>query len=190
MYMRAFADAYDESIVLQVVGQLPWGHNIILIDRVKDPSKRLWYAAQTIQFGWSRNVLAHQIETNLHGREGKALTSFDKTLPAPQSDLAQQIIKDPYSFDFLTLAPDAQERELERALLEHLRQFLLELGSGFASAPRRIFGTGAHQRPSICPLYGGHYSRKSIATRPCRYARSTILHPTESDEIRSSNFPI
>jgi len=133
MSMRAFADAYpDESIVQQVVGQIPWGHNIILIDRIKDAAVRLWYARQTIQFGWSRNILAHQIETDLHGRQGKALTNFDRTLPSPQSELAQQIIKDPYNFDFITLAIDAHERELERGLLDHLRQFLLELGAGFA----------------------------------------------------------
>ena len=83
MSMRAFAGVYpDESIVQQLVGQLPWGHNVILIDRVKNADVRLWYARQTIQFGWSRNILAHQIETDLHGRQGKALTNFDKTLPA------------------------------------------------------------------------------------------------------------
>lgn len=133
MYMRAFAGAYaEESIVQQLVGQLPWGHNLILIDRVKEATQRYWYARQAIQFGGSRNILAHQIETGLYARQGHALTNFDKTPPSPQSELAQQVIKDPYNFDFLTLGPDAQERDLERGLLERLRQFLLELGSGFA----------------------------------------------------------
>ena len=133
MYMRAFAEAYPEiAIVQQVVGQIPWGHNTILINRVKQPEHRLWYARQTIQFGWSRNILAHHIETDLHARQGKSLTNFDKTLPAPQSELAQQLLKDPYNFEFLTLGSDARERELERGLLDHLRMFLLELGAGFA----------------------------------------------------------
>ncbi len=132
-YMRAFAKAWpDEAIVQAPLAQITWYHNLTLLERVKESSVRLWYARQTIQFGWSRNVLAHHIETDLHGRQGKALTNFDKTLPAPQSELAKQIIKDPYNFDFLTLGPEARERELERGLLDHLRQFLLELGSGFA----------------------------------------------------------
>jgi len=132
-YMRAFAKAWpDEAIVQEALAQITWYHNLTLLEKVKDSSVRLWYARQTIQFGWSRNVLAHQIETDLHSRQGKALTNFDKTLPAPQSELAKQIIKDPYNFDFLTLGPEAHERELEQGLLDHLRQFLLELGSGFA----------------------------------------------------------
>src|SRR5581483_4832724 len=105
-YMRASAKAWpDEAIVQEALAQITWYHNLTLLEKVKDSSVRLWYARQTIQFGWSRNVLAHQIETDLHGRQGKALTNFDKTLPAPQSELAKQIIKDPYNFDFLTLGP-------------------------------------------------------------------------------------
>jgi predicted nuclease of restriction endonuclease-like (RecB) superfamily len=133
LYMRAFAENWpNESIVQQVVGQIPWGHNVRLLDLVKDREERLWYAAQAIQNGWSRNVLVSQIESGLYRRQGKAITNFQATLPKPQSDLAQQLIKDPYNFDFLTLASAAQERDLERALLEHLRQFLIELGTGFA----------------------------------------------------------
>lgn len=132
-YMRAFAEAWpDESIVQQVAAQIPWFHNCVLLDKVKEPDERLWYVRHTIQHGWSRNVLVHQIESGLYHRQGKALTNFDRTLPAPQSELAQQILKDPYNFDFLTLGSDAQERELERGLLEHVRAFLLELGVGFA----------------------------------------------------------
>ena len=109
LYMRAFAETWPEkSIVQQVVGQIPWGHNLRLLDLVKDPDERLWYARQTIQNGWSRNVLAIQIETGLYHRHGKAITNFDRTLPPPQSDLAQQITKDPYNFDFLTLGPEGR----------------------------------------------------------------------------------
>ena len=129
-YMRAFAEAWP--IVQQPVAQLPWGHNVRLLDNVKDSGERLWYAEQPIQNGWSRNVLVLQIESVLYRRQGKALTNFQTTLPKPQSDLAQQLIKDPYNFDFLTLTSEAQERDLERGLLEHLRQFLIELGTGFA----------------------------------------------------------
>lgn len=132
-YMRALAEAWpDEPIVQQAVAQIPWGHNVRLLDLLKSPQERLWYAQQTILNGWSRNVLVLQIESGLYRRQGKAITNFQATLPKPQSDLAQQLIKDPYSFDFLTLATQAQERDLERGLLEHLRQFLIELGVGFA----------------------------------------------------------
>ena len=132
-YMRAFAEAYpDQEFVQQVVAQLPWGHQVRILDSVKDAKQREWYIRQAVQGGWSRNVLVHQIESNLFDRQGHALTNFDKTLPAPQSDLAQQLIKDPYNFDFLTLGPDVQERDLERSLIEHVRDFMLELGKGFA----------------------------------------------------------
>ncbi|HXP97997.1 MAG TPA: PDDEXK nuclease domain-containing protein [Telmatospirillum sp.] len=132
-YMRAFAEAWpDLEIVQQVAAQLPWGHNIRLLDAVKSQAQREWYARQAIESGWSRNVLAHQIESNLFARQGNALTNFSRTLPAEQSELAQQIIKDPYSFDFLSLGPDMLERDLERGLLEHLRSLILELGKGFA----------------------------------------------------------
>jgi predicted nuclease of restriction endonuclease-like (RecB) superfamily len=132
-YMRALAEAWpDEAIVQQVAAQIPWFHNCILLDKVKEPGERLWYVQQTIQNGWSRNVLVMQIETNLYRRQGKAITNFQATLPSPQSDLAQQLLKDPYNFDFLTLAQEAQERDLERGLLVHVQQFLLELGVGFA----------------------------------------------------------
>lgn len=132
-YMRAFAEAWpDEQIVQQLAAQIPWFHHCVLLDKVKDPKERLWYVQQTIEHGWSRNVLVHQIESGLYRRQGKAITNFQRTLPAPQSDLAHSLIKDPYLFDFLTLGPKAQERDLERALLEHLRDFLLELGAGFA----------------------------------------------------------
>ncbi|MBB4276402.1 PDDEXK nuclease domain-containing protein [Rhizobium mongolense] len=132
-YMRAFAESFPkEEIVQQVVAQLPWGHNVKLVEALKDPAERLWYARQAFEHGWSRNVLAHHIASALYLRQGKALTNFARTLPAPQSDLAQELVKDPYTFDFLALGPAMSERELERGLLEHLRSLILELGKGFA----------------------------------------------------------
>jgi predicted nuclease of restriction endonuclease-like (RecB) superfamily len=114
------------------IGAIPWWHNVILVEKVGDPGARLWYARRAVEHGWSRAVLAHQIESDLFGRQGKAVTNFRATLAPPQSDLAQQVLKDPYNFEFLTLAADARERELEQGLLAHLRRFLLELGAGFA----------------------------------------------------------
>jgi len=132
-YMRAFAQAWPEiSMVQEVLAQITWYHNIALIEKIKKISIREWYARAAIKNGWSRNVLVHQIETNLHLRAGNTISNFERTLPTPQSELAQQILKDPYNFDFLTLGEEAQERDLEQGLLEHIRQFMLELGVGFA----------------------------------------------------------
>lgn len=132
-YMRAFATAWPElSIVQELLAQLTWYHNISLIEKVEQTSTREWYAKAAIKNGWSRNVLVHQIESGLHLRSGKAISNFEHTLPAPQSELARQILKDPYNFDFLTLNDEAHEHDLERGLLEHIRQFMLELGVGFA----------------------------------------------------------
>ncbi|WP_033425870.1 PDDEXK nuclease domain-containing protein [Hymenobacter aerophilus] len=132
-YMRAFAVAWPElAIVQQAAAQIPWFHNCLLLDKVKDPAERAWYVQQTIENGWSRNVLAVQVESGLYHRQGRAVSNFSRTLPAQQSELAQQILKDPYTFDFLSLGPEAQERDLERGLLAHVRSFLLELGKGFA----------------------------------------------------------
>jgi predicted nuclease of restriction endonuclease-like (RecB) superfamily len=132
-YMRALAEAYaNEQFVQQVVAQIPWGHNVRILDYVKDPTERDWYIRQTIQNGWSRNILVLQIESGLYRRKGKAITNFDRTLQTPQSVLAQQLLKDPYNFDFLTLDSEARKRDLESELLTHIRQFLLELGVGFA----------------------------------------------------------
>jgi predicted nuclease of restriction endonuclease-like (RecB) superfamily len=132
-YMRAFADAWPhDSIVQQLAAQLPWFHNCVLLEKVKTPAERLWYVRETIRNGWSRNVLVVQIESGLYRRQGSAVTNFQATLPPPESDLAQQLLKDPYTFDFLTLTQGARERELESGLLVHLRDFLIELGTGFA----------------------------------------------------------
>ena len=112
--------------------QIPWGHNRVIISKCNTVEEALFYVKKTIENNWSRNVLVHQIESGLYSRAGKAINNFSATLPAPQSDLAQQLIKDPYTFDFLSLSPEYTERELEKGLTEHITQFLLELGSGFA----------------------------------------------------------
>jgi len=149
-YMRAFARAWPhEEFVQQVAAQLPWGHTLHLLDAVKAPAEREWYARQAIENGWSRNILAHQIESRLFARRGRALTNFSRTLPAVQSELAQQIVKDPYSFSFLSLAQDAQERDLERGLTEHLRALVLELGKGFAFVGSQYHIRGS--RPGLLP---------------------------------------
>ena len=133
LYMRAFAEAYpDEQIVQQVVGQIPWGHNITLLEKLKCPKERLWYAKTTVTHGWSRNILAMQIASRLYERQGGAVTNFTKTLPELDSDLAIGLLKDPYNFDFLLLTKDAKERDMEQGLVDHIRKFLMELGVGFA----------------------------------------------------------
>jgi predicted nuclease of restriction endonuclease-like (RecB) superfamily len=139
MYMRAFAEAWpDEQIVQQAVGQLPWGHNLVLLARLKQPEQRLAYARAAIEHGWSRNVLNIHIETRLLERTGKAVTNFSERLPAPGSDLARESLKDPYLFDFLDVGKEADEREIEAALVKHITQFLLELGAGFAFVGRQV----------------------------------------------------
>jgi predicted nuclease of restriction endonuclease-like (RecB) superfamily len=122
----------------QAVAEIPWGHNVVLMEKLGDPAERLWYAQHAILYGWSRAILVHHIESKLSRRQGKALTNFRATLPPPQSDLARQIVKDPYNFDFLMLGRDARERELEEGLLTHIRKFLLELGSGFAFVGQQV----------------------------------------------------
>jgi predicted nuclease of restriction endonuclease-like (RecB) superfamily len=122
----------EVAVLPPFLAQIPWGHNIILFEKLKDPVQRRWYAGQVPVQGWSQAVLVHQIESDLYHRSGKAVTNFSKTLPSHDSDLAQQLFKDPYNFDFLTLAADVKERDLEISLIEHLKTFLLELGVGFA----------------------------------------------------------
>jgi predicted nuclease of restriction endonuclease-like (RecB) superfamily len=128
----------DAQIWQRVVAQLTWAHNVILIQKVKDLPTRLWYARQAFEHGWSRDVLSLQIQSRAHERHGKAVTNFQRTLPPPQSDLASQLLKDPYFFDFLTLEKPFHERELETGLLRHLQDFLVELGTGFAFVGRQI----------------------------------------------------
>jgi len=132
-YMRAFAENYvDDQFVQQLVAQIPWGHNVRILDKVKDPTEREFYIRKTIENGWSRNVLEIQIETGLHLRQGKAVTNFELTMPKADSDLANQLLKSPYNFDFLGLGDEAHERDIEQAMMRHIRAYLLELGVGFA----------------------------------------------------------
>jgi len=135
-YMRMFAQAYPE-FGQQPVDQLPWGHNTVLITKAKDPTMRQWYIRACIEHGWSRAVLVHQIESSLYERQGRALSNFDQALPTPQSELARELIKDPYNLDFVGFSDPISERELERSLLDHLKDFLLELGVGFTFVARQ-----------------------------------------------------
>jgi predicted nuclease of restriction endonuclease-like (RecB) superfamily len=146
--MRAFYLAYTQQVqelsnrvaeldgqnLPQAVAEIPWGHNVLLLEKVKDVQARLWYIHKTLEHGWSRSVLWHHIDTKLYNRQFQPsrAANFQLTLPPAQSDLVREVLKDPYNFDFLTLADDAQEKDLERGLLEHIREFLLELGVGFA----------------------------------------------------------
>ena len=137
-YMRVFAREWpDDPIGQQLVDQLPWGHNIVLVTKLRDRETREWYARATIEHGWSRAVLEHQIGSQLHRRTGQAPSNFSRRLPAPDSELVQQIVKDPYNLDFLTLDADVAERDLEMALVAHVQDFLLELGRGFAFVGRQ-----------------------------------------------------
>jgi predicted nuclease of restriction endonuclease-like (RecB) superfamily len=139
LHGQKLSQAATQSIraAIELVASLPWGHNIVLMQKIKELDARLWYARAALEHGWSRAVLTHQIETRLHRREGKAITNFAAALPAPQSDLAHQTLKDPYIFDFLTIDAGARERDLELGLLNHVQKFLVELGVGFAFVGRQ-----------------------------------------------------
>ncbi len=138
-YMRAFAEAWpEEPIVQEALAQLTWSHQIALLEKLKTREERLSYAAAALEHGWSRGILVIQIETGYLKRLGKASNNFARTLPPPQSDLAAQTLKDPYLFDFLELTGDVNERRLERALVQHIRSFLLELGVGFAFVGNQV----------------------------------------------------
>ena len=137
-YMRKFAEEYpDTEFVQQVVAQLPWGHNVFLMDLVTDKQIRMFYIKKAIEHGWSRSMMVIQIETALHKRQGQAITNFKDKLPPALSDLAHYTLKDPYIFDFLSIGEEAQEREVEKALVHHMEKFLLELGAGFAFVGRQ-----------------------------------------------------
>ncbi len=139
MYMRAFADAWPDAVIVQqAVGQLPWGHNLMLLTKLKQPEQRLAYAQRAVEYGWSRAALEVHIESRSLEREGKAITNFVERLPSPGTDLARQSLKDPYLFDFLDIGQEANEREIEAALIKHITQFLLELGAGFAFVGRQV----------------------------------------------------
>jgi len=126
-----------EQTVPQLI-QIPWGHNLTIISKCGTVEQALFYVRKTIENNWSRSVLVHQIESNLFARSDKAVTNFKRTLPTLQSDLAREIIKDPYNFDFLTLTENYTERELERGLIDHITKFLMELGAGFAYLGKQV----------------------------------------------------
>lgn len=148
-YMQKFAELYSEISNLPQVGEnfrseeieplfaIPWGHHKIIIDKCNgNPKKALFFVNQVIQNNWSRAVLLNFLDTDLYERQGKAITNFNLTLPAMQSDLAQEITKDPYKFDFITLTQSYNEKELKDALMDNIQKFLLELGNGFAFVGR------------------------------------------------------
>lgn len=132
-----FSDADIPASLQQLIVKIPWGHNILLMERVKELPTRLWYMEQAILNGWSRDTLGRMIKNSAHTRQGEAVTNFTERLPSPHSDLARQLLKDPYVFDFLTLEEPFHERELEVGLVHHLEKFLLELGQGFAFVGRQ-----------------------------------------------------
>ena len=127
----------QDEIAKQLATQIPWWHNVVILTKTKNTDEALFYVQKTILNNWSRSILTHHIESNLYAREGKAITNFQTTLPEPQSDLARQTLRDPYTFDFLTLRENHDEKELESALIEHITKFLLELGSGFSYIGRQ-----------------------------------------------------
>ena len=138
-YMRAFAAAWPKREIVQgPLAQITWYHNLALLEKLNDDEARLWYAKKALEHGWSRNVLALQIESGLHLRQGKAVTNFSETLPPTDSDMAAQAFKDPYLFDFLGTADQRREREVEQALMDHIQRFLLEMGAGFAFVGRQV----------------------------------------------------
>lgn len=141
-YMRSFAQAWpdlnEDKIGQQAVDQIPWGHNIVLLQKLKDTTERLWYASKTIENGWSRNVLVNQIESRLIERQGSAITNFDSTMPSSTSELAKETFKSRYIFDFLKLGEEALERDIEDALAEQIKKFLLELGTSFSFVGKQV----------------------------------------------------
>ncbi|MBW8309112.1 MAG: PDDEXK nuclease domain-containing protein [Candidatus Paracaedibacteraceae bacterium] len=136
--MRRFAELYPNSgFIQQVAGELPWYHHVVLMERLKEEEARIFYIQNAIEYGWSRAIMIHQIELGLHKRQGKAVTNFDTKLASPTSDLANQTLKDPYIFDFLSISKEAHEREIEKGLVSHIERFIMELGGGFAFVGRQ-----------------------------------------------------
>lgn len=138
-YMRKFAESWpDRQIVQRCVAQIPWRSNITLLDKLKDPELRLWYAQKVVELGMGKDMLVYQIDSQLHKRQGNTTNNFETTLPSPESDLTIQTFKDPYIFDFLGTTAPRKEAELEQKLIEHIQNFLLELGQGFAFVGRQV----------------------------------------------------
>jgi predicted nuclease of restriction endonuclease-like (RecB) superfamily len=136
-YMRTFAEIYPDANCAAAAAQLPWGHIMVLLDKLQNNDQRQWYTQEALENGWSRTVLTMWIESDLYSRQGKAITNFKSTLPEPDSDLAREALKDPYNFNFIIVDKRAQEREIELALMSHIQRFLLELGQGFSFVGRQ-----------------------------------------------------
>jgi len=170
-YMRACAEAWpDLPIVQGPLAQLPWYHHITLLDKVKGERDRLAYAKAAIEFGWSRDVMVLQIESRWLERRGRAVSNFKRTLPSPQSDLAQQTINDPYIFDFLEMTGDVHERAIERALVTHIRDFLLELGVGFSFVDNQVrLDIGDDEFYIDLLFYRCHSSRRPAGAPAARF---------------------
>ena len=163
-YMRKFAEIWtDYSKVQQLAAQIPWGHTITLINKVQNQAERIWYTQATIENGWSRAVLTHQIETDLYGRQGKLQSNFSKTIPDSQSETTIDLFKSEYVLDFIHLHPKANERDLENAIMSKVTEFLLELGKGFAFIGRQyIMNIGGRKfRPDLV-FYHVHLHRYVI----------------------------
>jgi len=136
-YKDETSNSLLDNLSNKLLDKLPWGHNILIFSKSKDSTEAQFYIGQAIENNWSRNVLALQIKSKLYQRSGKAITNFKHTLPDPTSDLAQQTLKDPYVFDFMTMANPYKERDIEDQLVQHITKFLLELGKGFAFIGRQ-----------------------------------------------------
>lgn len=195
-YCRQFYQFYDVEFGQQAVAQIPWGHNILIFTKSKSINEAHFYIQQTIENGWSRDILSLQIKSDLFSRQGKSITNFSKNLPAVNSDLAEQLLKDPYNFDFLTLTEPYKERELENALVENITKFLLELGTGFAYVGGQeyfidllFYGSGHRhlklrafvvielKATSFMPEYAGKLSFYLSA------ANDLLKHPTDNPTI-------
>ncbi|PHS36838.1 MAG: hypothetical protein COB07_11975 [Sulfurovum sp.] len=136
--LRFYKEYSDESSKVPLpVAQIPWTHNIILIEKIKDKKLRYWYIQKVLENGWSKDVMSLMIKSEVHKREGSLVSNFQNVLPSNESDLVQQSFKDPYRFDFLTITEPFRERELENSLIKNMEKFLIELGSGFAFVGRQ-----------------------------------------------------
>ena len=188
-YMRMFAEAWPDLSAMgqRFVDPLPWGQNITLLTKLKTREERLRYAARAVEHGWSRPLLTHHIELRTLEREGKAVTNFEHRLPKPQSDLARETLKDPYRFDFLSLGSEAEEREIEAALVTYITKFLLELGAGFAFVGRQVHLSARLPPPghSWCPCRFASSSRVRSAC-PLRLRRITPSSTIDKAVARST----
>jgi len=141
--MKKFYEFYNDSsisneIIQQLVGQIPWGQNIVITTKAKSIEEAIFYIRKTLENNWSRAILSHQIELKLYSRHGKATNNFESTLPKPHSELAIETLKDPYKFDFLSMTEKVVEKDIEDQLIKHITSFLLELGTGFSFVGRQV----------------------------------------------------